>query len=101
MRDGAKRRPIEFIYKLTRSAGQNAATRSDKPGRGPHVEAEARRDRSRRPPKAALQTTARRAIYRRERTGNGTGERGGHFRPDVCTEAAAGSNLEQCLKNFS
>lgn len=34
MRDGAKRRPRKFIYKLTRSAGQNAATRSAKPGRG-------------------------------------------------------------------
>lgn len=34
MRDCAKRRPRKFIYKLTRSAGQNAATRSAKPGRG-------------------------------------------------------------------
>ncbi len=89
MRDGAKRRKRKFVYKLTRSAGQNAATRSDKPGRGPHVEVEARRDRSRRPPKAALQTTGLRAIYRRERTGNGTEGSGGHFRPDECTEAAA------------
>jgi hypothetical protein len=33
-------------------------------------------------------TTGQRAIYRRERTGNGMGERGGHFRPDVFQEAA-------------
>lgn len=73
--------PRKYIYKLTRSAGQNKATMKAKPGRGQFVELEAQREECAGRLNAALTIAGRRHMDRQKRHGSGMTARGFIFAP--------------------